>query len=50
LQWIAHLPKQVCRFLEGKRPMPRTWLIIIIVAACAAVTGFLLFGGANMGH
>ncbi len=30
--------------------MSRAWMIIIIVAACALVTGFLWFGGANMGY
>jgi uncharacterized membrane protein YqiK len=30
--------------------MSRTWMIIAIVALCALVAGFLVFGGANMGH
>lgn len=30
--------------------MSRAWLTIVIVAVCALVTGFLVFGGANMGN
>ncbi len=30
--------------------MSRAWMIIVILAACALVTGFVMFGGANMGN
>ena len=30
--------------------MSSPWMIITIVAACALVAGFLMFGGANMGY
>jgi len=55
LQTCGVTPTYLNRFadfghIEGVRPMPRVWLVIVIVAACAMVTGFLLFGGANMGQ
>jgi len=31
-------------------PVPRSVLIIGLVALAALFTGFLMFGGANMGH
>jgi len=53
LRFSELLPKQV----QTTRPCPRKearvprWLIIIgIIAVVAMVAGFLVFGGANMGH
>jgi len=30
--------------------MSRAWTAVVIVAICALAAGFLVFGGANMGH
>ena len=46
------LPKQVrspIPLLEGST-VPRWLVILAVIAAIATIAGFLVFGGANMGH
>jgi len=53
LRRSGHLPKQVRRKAPRQKEVlhvPRSIIIIGLIALAALIAGFLMFGGANMGY
>jgi hypothetical protein len=53
LQTCDGTPTYLNRFADFDHrgmPLPRPLIIIVLVALAALAAGFLMFGGANMGH